>query len=214
MSLIANLHPLIGSPGLSAAIYTQTTDVEIEVNGLMTYDRAVIKMDQERVAAANQTLYGPPPTVESIVPTSKKNGHEWRYTTAKPGETWTRPDFDDSSWTLGQAGFGTKGTPGAFVRTEWATTDIWLRREVELPSTLATDGLHLLMHHDEDATVYINGVRAACVSGYTTGYLLFAIDSKARAALKPGRNLIAVHCKQTGGGQYIDLGIVRVKPRP
>ena len=60
----------------------------------MTYDRAVIKMDQERVEAANQTLYGPPPTVESIVPTSKKNGHEWRYTTVKPGATWTRPDFD------------------------------------------------------------------------------------------------------------------------
>lgn len=31
--------------GLSAAVYTQTTDVETEVNGIMTYDRALIKMD-------------------------------------------------------------------------------------------------------------------------------------------------------------------------
>src|SRR5262249_21679649 len=50
-----------GPPGLSAAVYTQTTDVEIEVNGLMTYDRAIVKMDARQVAAANQTLYTPPP---------------------------------------------------------------------------------------------------------------------------------------------------------
>jgi hypothetical protein len=37
--LTTKLFPLIGEKGLSAAIYTQTTDVEIEVNGLMTYDR-------------------------------------------------------------------------------------------------------------------------------------------------------------------------------
>ncbi len=56
LDLIEKLRLLIGK-GLSAAIYTQTTDVEIEVNGLMTYDRAVIKMDKERVAAANRSVY-------------------------------------------------------------------------------------------------------------------------------------------------------------
>ncbi|MBQ0148990.1 MAG: beta-galactosidase [Bacteroidales bacterium] len=39
--------------GVSAAVYTQTTDVEGEVNGLMTYDRAVNKLDVKRVNAAN-----------------------------------------------------------------------------------------------------------------------------------------------------------------
>lgn len=42
--------------GFSAAVYTQTTDVEIEVNGLMTYDRKVIKVDEARVREANQRL--------------------------------------------------------------------------------------------------------------------------------------------------------------
>jgi hypothetical protein len=51
------LLPLIAEPGLSAAIYTQTSDVEIEVNGLMTYDRAVVKMDTERISAANRKAY-------------------------------------------------------------------------------------------------------------------------------------------------------------
>jgi beta-galactosidase/beta-glucuronidase len=44
------------SKGFSAAIYTQTTDVEIEVNGLMTYDRKVVKVEQERVADINRRL--------------------------------------------------------------------------------------------------------------------------------------------------------------
>jgi len=51
--LISKLLPLIDEKGLSAAVYTQTTDVEIEVNGLMTYDREQVKMDAARVAAAN-----------------------------------------------------------------------------------------------------------------------------------------------------------------
>ena len=54
--LLDNLHSLIGG-GLCAGVYTQTTDVEIEVNGLMTYDRAMIKMDVEKTAAANKRLY-------------------------------------------------------------------------------------------------------------------------------------------------------------
>lgn len=39
--------------GFSAAVYTQTTDVEIEVNGLMTFDRKVVKLDEERIREVN-----------------------------------------------------------------------------------------------------------------------------------------------------------------
>lgn len=42
--------------GCAAAVYTQTTDVEGEVNGLMTYDRKVIKMDIPRISAANKKV--------------------------------------------------------------------------------------------------------------------------------------------------------------
>ena len=42
--------------GVSAAVYTQTTDVEGEVNGLMTYDRKIIKMDEPRLRAVNQDV--------------------------------------------------------------------------------------------------------------------------------------------------------------
>lgn len=42
--------------GFAGAIYTQTTDVEIEVNGLMTYDRKVVKLDMERLSAINRKV--------------------------------------------------------------------------------------------------------------------------------------------------------------
>lgn len=54
--LIRDLKPLIPR-GLSAAIYTQTTDVEVEVNGLMTYDRKVIKFDPAFLRDKHQELY-------------------------------------------------------------------------------------------------------------------------------------------------------------
>jgi beta-galactosidase/beta-glucuronidase len=61
VDLTTKLFPLIDEKGLSAAIYTQTTDVEIEVNGLMTYDRELVKMDWKTVAAANHGTPLPAP---------------------------------------------------------------------------------------------------------------------------------------------------------
>ena len=48
--------------GCCAAVYTQTTDVEIEVNGLMTYDRKVIKMDEKKLRAVNEGIIKSMPT--------------------------------------------------------------------------------------------------------------------------------------------------------
>ena len=42
--------------GFSAAVYTQTTDVEGEINGLMTYDRKVVKMNEEQIRKINQEI--------------------------------------------------------------------------------------------------------------------------------------------------------------
>lgn len=49
--------PSLIEKGLSAAIYTQTTDVEIETNGLMTYDRKVVKMPEDHLKQVHQKLY-------------------------------------------------------------------------------------------------------------------------------------------------------------
>jgi len=56
LGLLQKLRPMI-KDGLSAAVYTQTTDVEIEVNGVMTYDRAIIKLKRNEITPANKKLY-------------------------------------------------------------------------------------------------------------------------------------------------------------
>jgi hypothetical protein len=91
----------------------------------------------------------------------------------------------------------------------WNTKDIWLRREFNVSDCEWRD-LQAWLHHDEDAQVYINGVLALRVSGFVTGYELWPISSTSKAAIRPGKNLIAVHCQQTAGGQYVDLGLVDV----
>src|SRR5262245_24380344 len=126
--LMARLHALVGR-GLSAAIYTQTSDVEIEVNGLLTYDRAVLKFDAAELAKWHQALAGPLPEMRVLVPTSETTPQIWRYTTAKPADGWQKPEFDATGWKEGPGGFGSKGTPGAVIGSEWVGRGgIWLRR--------------------------------------------------------------------------------------
>ena len=209
LNLIGNLYPLIDEKGLSAAVYTQTTDVEVEVNGLMTYDRELVKMDSKRIAEANRGKLPPRPRTVEVVPTALTERPKWRYTTEKPGDDWFQPGFDASAWKEGNAGFGTRGTPGSVVRTEWKTDDIWLRRSFDLPVENTAD-LKLLLHHDEDAEVYINGVSVAQASGYTSDYEQVDLSAEGRAALKQSGNVLAIHCHQTAGGQYIDAGLVRI----
>jgi hypothetical protein len=221
--LIYKLHPMIGQ-GLSAAIYTQTTDVEVEVNGLLTYDREVLKVDLEETAALHRKLYLPPPQVVEVVPTSQQTAQEWRYTTTKPADGWEQAGFDDASWKTAPGGFGEPSTPGSKVRTNWKTPDIWLRRSVTLPKAATNDrgpgpdsattgrGYAVMIHHDEDSEVYLNGKLLAAVKGYTTDYAIVPVDEKAlTAAWKEGDdNVLAIHCHQTGGGQYIDVGLVQL----
>lgn len=54
--LMSQVEQLMKYKGLSVAVYTQTTDVEHEVNGLLTYDRAVEKMDTKRINEINRAV--------------------------------------------------------------------------------------------------------------------------------------------------------------
>ncbi len=213
VGLLTAMRPLIGQ-GLSAAVYTQTSDVEIEVNGLMTYDRALVKMDLDRIANAAAKLYLPPPVVKQLVASSQAEPQTWSYTTEKPADEWMKPGFSAADWKSGPGGFGTESTPGTVVRTEWSSSDIWIRRTFTLESLPSTGDLCLNLHHDEDAEIYINGRLVKSFSGYTTGYVNVPLDAATTKALKQGDNTIAVHCRQTRGGQYIDVGLSLMVERP
>jgi hypothetical protein len=152
-----------------------------------------------------------PPVLKHVVPGAAADEVRWRHTSDKPAADWFRPGFDASAWKEGRAGFGARGTPGAIIGTEWTSSDIWLRREFQLPDCDLAK-LALWLHHDEDAEVFLNGVPAASASGFSADYAECPISDQARSTLRPGVNVIAIHCRQSRGGQYIDAGLCEVHP--
>jgi hypothetical protein len=84
-----------------------------------------------------------------------------------------------------------------------------MRRVVDVPSAALT-APHLRIFHDDDARVYLNGVLVAEIPGANAGFAYVPLTGAARAALRGGRNVLAVHAHQTRGGQFIDVGLVDV----
>ncbi len=188
--------------GQSGDFFCQLIDVETECDGLLSYDRAVWKVDPSIIRAAcdGQILV---PSAGTIIPCALTQSVPWKYTTQDPGEGWIKPGYNDSEWKVGMSGFGA-GIP--HVHTPWTTDDIWLRKEFSLREKPI--GAFLRIFHDEDVDVYINGVLACHDGGFLTCYDDFNILPDAIAALNVGNNEIAVHCHQTTGGQYIDVGLL------
>ncbi len=173
----------------------------------MTYDRAIVKPDLERMAAANRRAV--PPAAEDqddladLGGTRRTTGitrspnrqtvGKSPISTIRPG----RPARPASAPTARPAPWcGPSGKPptsGCAARSTWPTTNS------ASPS--------LLMHHDDDAEVYINGVLAAKATGYTGRYEPFTIRDEARRTLHAGKNTIAVHCHQNCGRPIYRRGI-------
>ena len=64
------------------------------------------------------------------------------------------------------------------------------------------------VHHDEDVEIYLNGVLAYSASGFIGNYLRVPLTDAGRSALLSNQeNVLAVHCHQTIGGQFIDVGL-------
>lgn len=179
----------------------------------MLYDVAAWQKYARRdvTRAADWAPMPTPPKLTTVVPTAREAKIPWRYTTTKPAGGWQDVAFDDSGWAEGLGGFGTSGTPGSVVGTVWSTPEIWVRRVFDLPAGVRADAVRLLLHHDEDAEVFLNGVPVATVSGYTSDYEPAGTAAKLAGALKPGKNVLAIRCRQTSGGQYIDAGLVTVE---
>jgi len=212
-SLANQLIYLKTNNNLVAAVYTQITDVEEEINGLLTYDR-IPKCDVNAFKAINEKIINE--KIEStvdVLPNAIKTAQSWKYTTTQPAESWKNKTFDESAWSTGNAGFGNLNPPESVTRTNWKTSDIWMRRQFTT-TNLTDDDLSKLafsLYHDEECQIYINGILAGTANGFTSNYDItyMKLEGK-RAIVKNGLNTIAIHCHQTGGGQYIDCGIVKL----
>ena len=208
----------LDNPDLFGFCYTQLTDVEQEKNGLYYYDRRP-KFDLKRLHAITSR----PAAYERTGPVTPlpapADAREWRvlagaaadgdlarpyrYTTGAPATGWNQPGFDDSAWASAMAPFGTINNP----RTEWRTSDIWLRRSFEWDGADMKTAA-LVIFHDEITEVYVNGQKVWERAGFNTGYEIFNLTAPLKKALKRGSNSLAVHTHQSGGGQFIDLALL------
>lgn len=146
------------------------------------------------------------PAEEALLPAALDERVQWAYTFEEPSENWTEPDFDDSSWERGDAGFGDPQTPGARVGTRWDNhPSIWLRWTGTLNAPEERDIL-LAVHHDEDAKVYLNGERIWQGEGFSTDYQFVELPEDTSSKLD-GEVTVAVRCRHTSGGRYIDAGL-------
>ncbi len=205
--------------GLAGSVYTQTTDVEGENNGLITYDRKVVKFDEKALAEVHErvrlaaSLAATPHSSVVLSPRLDPDPRAWAWTVDKSADGWQKPGFDDSAWARSAGGFGneriTKDNPKAKVVTSWNTDAIWLRRHFmyKAPKGKILQAM-ADMFHDEDAEVYLNGQLVISAYDYTSDWCPFAIPAeKFAAAVREGDNVIAVKVRQSIGGQYFDMGL-------
>ncbi len=136
----------------------------------------------------------------------------WRYTFTQPGDAWTRPDFDDSQWPQGQAGFGTSDATDGVVNTAWNTPEIWLRRKVTFDQIPAV--VSLLVHHDDLVDVFVNNWKITRVPGKTTKYEYVELDTSARWSIQTGENVICLYCKDPSAPRYLDLYLIDAEATP
>jgi hypothetical protein len=184
-----------------------------ERTGQFIFDPTIIVTTSRDVAKSAGWTSDEPVAIDRMIgrfewriPTGEQGGHDWRFTTSAPPAGWEQPDFDDSAWRSGKGGFGTPGTPGLAQSTTWRTPEIWLRATVELPS-LADAAALVRFYHDEDIEIFVNGKRLLQRRGYVTSYQQHVLTADERALFRTGPNTIAVHCRQTDGGQGVDVGL-------
>lgn len=149
----------------------------------------------------------PPDLGKVLIADSRNAPVTWDYTTSRPPEHWATPGFSPANegWKSAPGAFGFGATGVQPPRTEWKSSDLWVRGYFQL--TTIPDALDLTIYHDEDTEVYLNGQKLLELPAHLTSYLTIPMGFKAKAALQTGKNVLAIHVHQTAAGQFFDAGL-------
>jgi hypothetical protein len=158
-----------------------------------------------------------------LSPTGVDAPVSWRVRFDPPGDSnalsWTMPDApDEPGWQEESAPFGQAGDAGFKTRTRWPGGDLWMRREFRLPGAFtALQSPRIRATYSGPTEVYLNGVLACRLPGNVRGYENVAIAPEALAALRPGRNVLAVHTRAPRSPRpearvHVDAGLIELEP--
>ena len=170
-----------------------------------------------KLARYDQVMYTEGRRVK-LVDDSRGTAPVWLYVSDAPGEGWSAPSFDASGWIQGAGSFGSRSAGsgddspdpyGEGRRTVWDTDSLWMRIGFEITDP-SMDGYRLEIQHSGGFVAYLNGVRAAEDYDGSGTHSPYRLTAPALAALRPGRNVLAVraiHTGLTGGARHIDAGL-------
>ena len=185
--------------------FSKAPDGELYVVG---FDNGTIyKLDLEPVEPQA-------PEMRVVAEDASRGPVNWRFVTEDPGDAWWESGHDDSGWSLGPAAFGAGDRMRGNIRTQWAGPELWMRREFMVSPDLAAAAgrLALLIRQLGEVEVFLNGEKIFQRRDWNR-----EVGEEPLAAgigLLPGRNVVAVHCRQDRGDRFIDIGLIKqISPR-
>jgi eukaryotic-like serine/threonine-protein kinase len=138
--------------------------------------------------------------------TPMNSATNWRFTAVPPASNWFASDFPDTGWTMVSAVSGFSVSSPRSARTVSFRTNLWMRQEFDLPNVPAGKVV-LRLNRNHDAQMFVNGVSAGSMTDWSDADVVVPCSTTAQAALKKGRNLLAVHCEDADGGTGVDVGM-------
>ncbi|WP_245897196.1 DUF5127 domain-containing protein [Hymenobacter nivis] len=138
---------------------------------------------------------------------AEEQSYPVRYTFQQPVAGWKRPALANSmGWKTGPAPFKSEpGRPG----TAWTGRDVWVRRKANLAGAFV-----VLLWHDDNAEVYLNGVLLTKRAGADGQCDHIDVPAAGRAALCQGDNVLALNCANPQSGAHLDAGLYEELPAP
>ena len=206
-ALIKNLQGLI-SWGLSAAVYTQTTDVEGEVNGVMTYDREVLKLDKEKTRELLKPLYEPWWNKRVLISDSEHKAHSWKVSFKEPEGNWKGQDYEDLEWNNEKAPFSAEENPFLPEITTWDSETLYARKTFDLKAV--PEKLFIKYYAPKTKLkVYVNGqlLEEWEDGGGRKRHYTHIMLGGIHEFLKEGKNVIAVEASSNEKVRAFDLGM-------
>lgn len=168
--------------GLAAAVYTQTTDVEREVNGLLTYDREVYKLDPDTLRMLHATLFRPAPAATILVPTAGTT----------EGTTNGMPATTDTSLNTAEVRLHRTFT----IPADTSFTRLWLELR------FAADELRIFLN---EQPIYTVDERREVRRHYRHFDVSEHVDT-----LRSGTNTLTVHALGNDRSPFVDVGLYAV----
>ncbi|TBO40969.1 glutaminase family protein [Pedobacter kyonggii] len=139
-------------------------------------------------------------TFKEILPAADVLKYQASYSFDKPETGWENNSYNDNSWKKAEAPFGDDHS----AKTKWNSDDLYFRRTFSVDNISATKK-YLKLNHDDNVIVYLNGKVIYKRNGWVSDYIYVPIED---GNLKTGKNILAIHCKNTAGGRHLDAGIV------